>query len=72
MLCSRVLLLCCVVTTLVATALVCLHDVFLMCACCGKCSWSSGLTIQWIDHMTCVAFWAYKDNRHLDLTAMSY
>jgi hypothetical protein len=32
----------CVAITLVATALVCLHDVSLMYACCGKCLWSGG------------------------------
>jgi hypothetical protein len=31
------MVLCCVATTLVATALVCLHDVSLMYICCGKC-----------------------------------
>jgi hypothetical protein len=42
MLCSYILLLCCVATTLVTTALVCLHDVSLMYACCGKYLWSGG------------------------------
>jgi hypothetical protein len=35
-------LLSCLVIALVTTALVCLHDVSLMYACCGKCLWIEG------------------------------
>jgi hypothetical protein len=58
--------LCCVATTLVATALVCLHDVSLMYACCGKCSWSEGRSAR-TTHVAHVVFSPHKP-LHIVLT----
>jgi hypothetical protein len=33
-----------------------------MCPRCGVYTWSGGLISQWIDHMTCVVSWAYRDS----------